>query len=142
MREFVRRSVARRTDFGERTSRLIFMSSSHDRASERESILPPPSPPRVVSKAPEQFLPPHSPPFFAGKIFWRFGAWKIWGIRVFGREKTKLFPRRVSRFFWGKRFFSRPNIWSHTDRPSFLPKSFFHNLVKRGRALWLTRIPE
>ena len=115
MRGFGR--VGRRTDFGERTSRLIFMSSSHDLST-----------PRVVSKAPAQFVPPHSllRCLFCGKDFFGGSALGEFGESA-GEKKAKLFPRRPS-ILLGKTIFSRPNIWSHTDPSlpdSLLPRVLF-----------------
>ena len=109
-----------RTDFGERTSRLIFMSSSHD-------LSTPSIPPRVVSKAPAQFVPPHSLCLFLRERFFRwFGALRIWGIR--GREKKRSYSRVAPRFFWGKRFFPG-QIFGHTHTDPSLPDSLLPRVL-------------
>ena len=116
-----------RTDFGERTSRLIFMSSSHD-------LSTPSIPPRVVSKAPAQFLPPHSLRLFCGKDF--SVVRRVENLGNPRARKKRSYSRVAPRFFWGKRFFPG-QIFGHTRTrvcpiPSF-PESFFHNLVKEER---------
>ena len=121
------------TDFGERTSRLIFMSSSHDLSS------PQPRPSLLGSfRKRLRNSYPHTHffgAFFCGKDFFGGSALGEFGESA-GEKKTKLFPRLS--ILLGKTIFSRPNIWSHTDRshrtddgrgPCLPPDSFLPSQV-------------
>ena len=108
------------TDFGERTSRLIFMSSSHDRGGERDpsTLLL-----RLSSGRFESDYAILTPTltrlltFFCGKkIFLVFGALRIWGIR--GREKNEVIPASLDSF--GENDFF-PAKYLVTHGQTFLP---------------------
>ena len=135
------------TDFGERTSRLIFMSSSHDRARDHSTLLL-----RLLSsgrfESDYAILTPTltlslARCLFCGKDF--FGVWRFENLGN-PRARKKRSYSRVSRFFWGKRFFPG-QIFGHTRTgrttdpacrpiPSFpSPFSITWSRVKRVRGL-------
>ena len=104
-----------RTDFGERTSRLIFMSSSHD-------LSTPSIPPRVVSESACAIRTPTlTLPFLRERFFRWFGAWRIWGIR--GREKSEVIPASPLDSFGENDFFPAKYLVTHGPESARLPPS-------------------
>ena len=77
--------------------------------------------------------------FFAPEIF--LVVWRFENLGNPRARKNEVIPAACQlhslgggvSILLGKTIFSWPNIWSHTDPVRFLPKSFFHNLVKRER---------